>query len=77
MFPGAIVVATRLLPRALHVSAIGFAAAFGASGAAILPFAIGAVAQAKGVEVLQPFAIALTVSILLLWGALPRMPKAV
>jgi hypothetical protein len=42
-----------------------------------LPFAIGAVAQAKGVEVLQPFAIALTVSILLLWGGLPRMPKAV
>ncbi|OJJ06761.1 hypothetical protein ASPVEDRAFT_140661 [Aspergillus versicolor CBS 583.65] len=77
MFPGAVVVATRLLPRALHVSAIGFAAAFGASGAAILPFAIGAVAQAKGVEVLQPFAIALTVSILLLWGGLPRMPKAV
>lgn len=29
MFPAAVVVATKLLPRHLHVSAIGFAAAFG------------------------------------------------
>ncbi|KAL3462687.1 major facilitator superfamily domain-containing protein [Aspergillus heterothallicus] len=32
MFPGAVVVATRLLPRSMHVSAIGFAAAFGERG---------------------------------------------
>ncbi|KAL4867647.1 hypothetical protein BDV12DRAFT_186567 [Aspergillus spectabilis] len=75
MFPGAVVVATRLLPKALHVSAIGFAAAFGASGAAVLPFAVGAVAQAKGVKVLQPFVLGLSVGILLLWVALPRLPK--
>ncbi|KAL4932348.1 putative MFS transporter [Aspergillus undulatus] len=75
MFPGAVVVATRLLPRALHVSAIGFAAAFGASGAAVLPFAVGAVAQARGVEVLQPFVIGLSAGILVLWCGLPRMPK--
>ncbi|KAL4942091.1 major facilitator superfamily domain-containing protein [Aspergillus oleicola] len=75
MFPGAIVVATRLLPRALHVSAIGFAAAFGASGAAVLPFAVEAIAQAKGVEVLQPFVIGLSGGILLIWLALPKMPK--
>ncbi|KAF5604735.1 tetracycline resistance [Fusarium subglutinans] len=31
---------------------IGFAAAFGGSGAAILPFAVGAIAQAKGVKTL-------------------------
>ncbi|KAL3474277.1 MFS general substrate transporter [Aspergillus californicus] len=74
-FPGAVVVATRLLPKALHVSAIGFAAAFGASGAAVMPFAVGAVAQARGVQVLQPFAIGLSVGILLLWLALPRMPR--
>lgn len=41
LFPAAIVVATKLLPRRLHVSAIGFAAAFGGGGAAVLPFAIG------------------------------------
>ncbi|KAL2801916.1 major facilitator superfamily domain-containing protein [Aspergillus granulosus] len=77
MFPGAVVVATRLLPRSMHVSAIGFAAAFGASGAAVLPFAVGAVAQAKGVKVLQPFVIGLSAGITLLWCALPRMPKQV
>ncbi|KAL2832503.1 major facilitator superfamily domain-containing protein [Aspergillus cavernicola] len=75
LFPGAVVVATRLLPRELHVSAIGFAAAFGASGAAVLPFAVGAVAQARGVEVLQPFVVGLSVGILGLWVGLPRMGK--
>ncbi|EFQ89955.1 hypothetical protein PTT_13604 [Pyrenophora teres f. teres 0-1] len=50
LFPAAIVAATKLLPRHLHVSAIGFAAAFGGSGAAIFPFAVGAIAQAKGVQ---------------------------
>jgi fucose permease len=53
LFPAAIVVATKLLPARLHVSAIGFAAAFGGGGAAVLPFAVGAIAQAKGVQVLQ------------------------
>lgn len=47
LFPAAVVVATKLLPRNLHVSAIGFAAAFGGGGAALLPFAVGAIAQAK------------------------------
>ncbi|KAF1949190.1 hypothetical protein CC80DRAFT_581612 [Byssothecium circinans] len=46
--------ATKILPAYLHVSAIGFAAAFGGGGAAILPFAIGALAQTKGVSIIQP-----------------------
>lgn len=32
LFPAAVVVATKLLPQRLHVSAIGFASAFGGSG---------------------------------------------
>ncbi|KAI9842115.1 MAG: hypothetical protein M1837_007476 [Sclerophora amabilis] len=48
LFPGAMVVATKLLPPHLHVSAIGFTAAFGGGGAALFPFAVGALAQAKG-----------------------------
>ncbi|KAL5365058.1 major facilitator superfamily domain-containing protein [Aspergillus floccosus] len=74
-FPAAVVVATKLLPRAQHVSAIGFAAAFGGGGAAVLPFAVGAIAQARGVQVLQPFIIGLSGGIFLLWCGLPRMPK--
>ncbi|KAB8237178.1 putative MFS transporter [Aspergillus alliaceus] len=74
-FPAAVIVATKLLPRTLHVSAIGFAAAFGGGGAAVLPFVVGAIAQARGVQVLQPFIIGLSGGILLLWLGLPRMPK--
>lgn len=44
IFPGAIVVITKRLPTRLHVSAIGFIAAVGASGAAVIPFATGAIA---------------------------------
>jgi fucose permease len=75
LFPAAIVVAMKLLPRHLHVSAIGFAAAFGGSGAAIFPFAVGAIAQAKGVQVLQPIILALLGAILGLWLCLPRIHK--
>ena len=71
LFPAAIVVATKLLPLRLHVSGVGFAAAFGGGGAAILPFAVGAIAQVKGVQVLQPIVLALLAMILALWCLLP------
>ncbi|CAG8971011.1 hypothetical protein HYALB_00009862 [Hymenoscyphus albidus] len=71
LFPAVIVVATKILPRRLHISTIGFASAFGGGGAAIFPFAVGALAQARGVWVLQPFALGLLVVILGLWCALP------
>lgn len=44
LFPANIVAVTKVLPVYLHVSAIGFAAAFGGGGAVILPFAIGSLA---------------------------------
>ena len=75
MFPAAVVAMTKLLPKHLHVSGIGFAAAFGGSGGAIFPFAVGAIAQAKGVQVLQPIVLALLVVIWLLWLCLPRMNR--
>lgn len=76
MFPAAVVAAAKLLPRHLHVTSIGFAAALGGMGAAIFPFAVGAIAQAKGVQVLQPFIMALLGVILCIWLLLPRMSKA-
>ncbi|KAM3424687.1 hypothetical protein BST61_g6674 [Cercospora zeina] len=74
-FPAGVVVCTKLLPKHLHVSAIGFAAAFGGSGGAIFPYAVGAIAQAKGVQVLQPIILALMVVIIILWACLPRINK--
>lgn len=75
LFPAAVVAATKLLPRHLHVSAIGFAAAFGGSGAAVFPFVVGAIAQAKGVQVLQPIILALLAVITGIWLCLPRIHK--
>lgn len=75
VFPAAVVAATKLLPKHLHVSAIGFAAAFGSAGACILPFAVGAIAQAKGVQVLQPIVLSMLVLCLGLWLWLPGLPK--
>jgi fucose permease len=43
LFPAAVVATTKLLPKHLHVSGIGWAAAFGGSGAAIFPFVTGVV----------------------------------
>src|SRR5438477_6996609 len=70
LFPAGIVMNTKLLPVHLHVSAIGFATAFGGTGGAVFPFIVGAIAQAKGVEVLQPMIMALLVILLLLWPSL-------
>ena len=72
LFPAAIIVATKLLPRRLHISAIGFAAAFGGGGAAVFPFIVGAIAEAKGIQVLESIVLAMMVVILALWCLLPR-----
>ncbi|KAL2116928.1 hypothetical protein VTJ04DRAFT_9096 [Mycothermus thermophilus] len=71
LFPVAIVVATKLLPKDYHVSAIGFAAAIGGGGAALVPFAVGAIAEKKGVEVLQPIVLAVLVFLIMVWFTLP------
>ncbi|KAI0141555.1 major facilitator superfamily domain-containing protein [Xylariaceae sp. FL1272] len=75
LFPAVVVVMSKLLPRRLHVSALGFATAFGSGGATVLPFAIGAIAQVKGVQVLPPIIFAFLVAILLLWLGVPRVPR--
>lgn len=75
LFPTAVVVATKSVPKHLHVSTLGFAIAFGGSGAAILPFAVGAIAQSKGVGVLQPIVLALLGVLFVLWVALSSFNK--
>ncbi|KAH9997379.1 MFS general substrate transporter [Xylariaceae sp. FL0662B] len=73
LFPAVIVAMSKLLPRRLHVGAIGFASAVGGSGGAVLPFAVGALAQARGVQVLQPVILALLGAVWFVWVALPRL----
>ncbi|KAL3482918.1 major facilitator superfamily domain-containing protein [Aspergillus germanicus] len=74
--PVLIVLATKLIPQSLHVSAIGFASAIGGAVATLLPFAIGAMAQAKGVQIVQPFIIGLSVAMLTLWLWLWRISES-
>ena len=75
LFPSAVIMATKLLPQELHVAAIGFAAAVGGGGAAVLPFAVGAIANARGVQTLQPIILALLVVLLGIWLSLPRISR--
>jgi fucose permease len=66
IFPAAVIALSNLLPVRLHISGIGFAATAGKSGGSIFPFAVGAIAQVKGGEVLQPIIVALEAAILVL-----------
>ncbi|CDM31412.1 hypothetical protein DTO013E5_434 [Penicillium roqueforti] len=75
IFPGVVVVATRLLPKNLHVAAIGFAAALSMGGGAVFPFMVGAIAQAKGVTVLQPILLAMLAVALGIWATIFRLPQ--
>ncbi|KAL6364696.1 hypothetical protein LRP88_00667 [Fusarium phalaenopsidis] len=75
MFPGAVMMTAKLLPAKIHVSAIGFAMAIGGTGGTVFPFAIGAIAQSKGVQVLQPIILALIVVVTGVWLSFPRIPK--
>lgn len=75
LFPNVVVVASKLLPRHQHVVVIGFAAAFGGCGAAVLPFLTGILAQTSGVQVLQPIILSLLAVLLAIWLCLPKIEK--
>ena len=72
-FPAAIAAAAKLLPTHLHVGGIGFIAAFGAAGACVLPFAVGGIAQARGVQTLMPIVLAMLVADGVVWALLPSL----
>ncbi|KAF6804670.1 major facilitator superfamily transporter [Colletotrichum sojae] len=75
LFPAIMVALTKLLPRRLHVSAVGFAVGLGGSGAAILPLVVGAQAQRHGVQVLAPIVLGALVFLLVTWSLLPSFGR--
>ena len=75
MFPGCVMMAAKLLPKHIHVSAIGFAMAIGGTGGTVFPFAIGAIASKTGVKVLQPIVLAMIVVLFGLWLSFPRVKR--
>ncbi|KAL8832057.1 MAG: hypothetical protein Q9191_000511 [Dirinaria sp. TL-2023a] len=72
-FPAAVAAAAKLLPTHLHVGGVGFIAAFGAAGACVLPFAVGGIAQARGVQTLMPIVLAMLVADAVVWALLPSL----
>ncbi len=69
------IVLSKTLPKHLHVGAISFVAALGMGGAAVIPFGVGAIASAAGVQALQPIILALLVILLAMWVSLPKIPR--
>ena len=73
VFPSGVIMATKLLPNHLHIPSIGFSTALGGCGGAVFPFVVGAIAQAKGVQVLQPIVLAMLCVLLGVWLCFPRL----
>lgn len=71
LFPEAVIAQTRILPKHLHVAAVGFACALGSAGGCTFPFITGAIAKWAGIQVLQPMVLAMLVFCLGLWLLLP------
>ncbi|KAF2210003.1 hypothetical protein CERZMDRAFT_121984 [Cercospora zeae-maydis SCOH1-5] len=55
LFPEAVVMQARLLPKQTQLAAIGFAVAFGSAGGSVGPFLVGIAADQRGIVVLQWF----------------------
>ncbi|KAF2789567.1 MFS general substrate transporter [Melanomma pulvis-pyrius CBS 109.77] len=75
VYPCAQTIFTRLIPRHIQTTAIGFIAGAGSSGGAVAPFTTGILAQASGTWVLHPVCVGLYVVMLACWAGLPRMRK--
>ncbi|KAJ6028315.1 hypothetical protein N7540_003891 [Penicillium herquei] len=75
LFPAAIICISKLVPRSIQVPAIGICAAVGASGASIIPFTVGVIADVKGVKSLQPIILACLALCLGIWVILPKLPR--
>lgn len=73
MFPSGVVMITRLLPPDLHVGAVSFVASVGEVGGALLPFALGAIADRLGIGAFQYIILAQLIVTLCIWLCFPRL----
>ncbi|KAI1665638.1 MFS general substrate transporter [Pyrenophora tritici-repentis] len=75
VYPCAQTIFSRLLPRHIQTTAIGFIGGAGSSGGAVAPFTTGMLAQAAGTWVLHPVCLGLYGAMMACWFALPRVHK--
>jgi len=71
MYPSAVHIFQRLIPRKKQMSSLSLIASVGSSGGAFAPFLTGILAQSMGTFVLHPICIALFVGMVGAWWALP------
>ncbi|PPQ80104.1 hypothetical protein CVT25_001472 [Psilocybe cyanescens] len=74
MYPIAIRHAARVIPRPLVTGSIGWIAACGAAGSALLPFLTGALAEHLGIISLQPFLVVMMAVMGIVWFMVPTKP---
>lgn len=75
VYPCATAVFSRLLPRNLQLTSLGFISSAGSSGGAVWPLATGLIAQKKGTWVLHPICIGLYGAMVCSWFLLPKERK--
>ncbi|KAE8382370.1 major facilitator superfamily domain-containing protein [Aspergillus bertholletiae] len=75
LYPEAVIAQAALLPKHLHVAAVGFACALGSAGGCIFPFITGAIAKAHGIKVLHPAVFTMLILCVILWLALPAQRR--
>ncbi|BFZ64871.1 hypothetical protein YB2330_006024 [Saitoella coloradoensis] len=71
LFPVAISLATKIIPRRSHIAAVGFCAAIGGAGGAAFPFIAGAIAGKKGVGSVVAVVLALLGAMEICWISVP------
>lgn len=75
LYPEAVIAQAKILPKYLHLAAVGFACALGSAGGCVFPFITGFIARTYGIQVLQPAVLVMLVICLGLWIALPSGPR--
>lgn len=72
IYPCAVHIFQRLIPRKMQISSLSLIASVGSSGGAVAPFMTGMLAQSLGTYVLHPICISLFVSMGASWWFLPK-----
>ena len=73
LFPSSVILMVSMLPDESHVSATSFVAAAGQAGGAMLPFILGLIVQALGIQVFELVIVAQFLATLLLWIIFSRV----
>ncbi|CAE7199657.1 hypothetical protein P3342_010283 [Pyrenophora teres f. teres] len=75
IYPCAQTIFSRLMPRHVQTTAVGFIGGAGSSGGAVAPFTTGLLAQALGTWVLNPVCLGMYAVMFACWFALPKVRK--